>query len=76
MDKSKELIMKGDWYFKGYLTRILGYIIILGGILIGIYMYIFKDFKGIELFWIIILSLIFGGLFLLISWIYLPFKKK
>ena len=65
-----------DWLSRGYIAKILGYVIILVGIIIALYRFFTEKFIAFEMIVLIIVALIVGGLFLLISCFYLPKKRK
>ena len=65
-----------DWLIRGYVTKILGYAIILFGIIIALYRYFLGKSVISEAIVLIISAMIIGGLFLLLSRFYLHTKKK
>ena len=75
MNKSKEPLMKADWNFRGIVAKIMGWAIIILGILIAFYRHFFVRVKILETVFLIIISLLTGILFLLIGWLYLGDKK-
>jgi hypothetical protein len=68
-------LKNSEWEFKGYLAKYIGWIIIIAGFIAGIYRYFTAGYYLIEFLALIIISSILGGLFLLISWMYLPEKN-
>ena len=63
-----------SWKFNGILAKYFGWIIIISGCIIGVYRYI-STHHTVELLGTIMLALIFGGAFLLVSWMMLPEKS-
>jgi hypothetical protein len=76
MDKARKKLMEADWNIRGYAAKYIGWIMILGAILIALYRLIFSSANILETGALIFLGIIFATLFWLVSWVYLGDKKK
>ena len=72
----REKVSTLDWKTRGYFAKFFGYMIIVIGIIYSLYRLIFLNISLIEFISIISVTIIFGGLCLLISWIFLPNRAE